>query len=52
MRERRARFDAPGGDDILYDILRTHSTRANAAAGETLARVRDAMKLRFPRSPR
>ena len=49
MRERRARFDAPGGDDILYDIVRTHSARANTAAGETLGKVREAMKLRFPR---
>jgi tryptophanyl-tRNA synthetase len=48
MRARRARFDAPGGNDIIMDILRTHSTRANAVAGETLARVREAMKLRFP----
>ncbi|HEY1696148.1 MAG TPA: tryptophan--tRNA ligase [Polyangiaceae bacterium] len=47
MRERRARFDAPGGEDLLRDIVRTHAARANDAAGETLARVRDAMKLRF-----
>jgi tryptophanyl-tRNA synthetase len=47
MRERRARFDAPGGEAILYDILRTHSARANAAAAETLGMVREAMKLRF-----
>ncbi len=49
MRERRARFDAPGGGDILYDIIRTHSARANAAAAETLGRAREAMKLRFVR---
>jgi tryptophanyl-tRNA synthetase len=47
MRARRARFDAPGGNDIVMDIIRTHSARANAAAGETLAKVRDAMRLRF-----
>jgi tryptophanyl-tRNA synthetase len=47
MRERRARLDAPGGSDIIMDIIRTHATRANAVAGETLAKVRDAMKLRF-----
>jgi tryptophanyl-tRNA synthetase len=47
MRERRARFDAPGGDALLKDIIRTHSARANASAGETLGKVRDAMKLRF-----
>jgi tryptophanyl-tRNA synthetase len=49
MRERRARFDAPGSEDILYDIIRTHSSRANATAAETLGRVREAMKLRFVR---
>jgi tryptophanyl-tRNA synthetase len=47
MRERRARFDAPGGEDLLRDVIRTHSARANAAASETLAKVRDAMKLTF-----
>jgi tryptophanyl-tRNA synthetase len=49
MRERRARFDAPGGDDMLHDIIRTHSARANTAANETLGKVREAMKLRFVR---
>ena len=49
MRERRAKFDAPGGEDILYDIIRTHSARANKAAAETLGRVREVMKLRFER---
>jgi tryptophanyl-tRNA synthetase len=52
MRERRARFDAPGGEDILRDVMVTHAARANAVAGETLAKVREAMKLRFgPRPP-
>jgi tryptophanyl-tRNA synthetase len=47
MRERRARFDAPGGEDILKDVMRTHAARANAVAGETLGKVREAMKLRL-----
>ena len=47
MRERRARFDAPGGDDILYDIIRTHGARARATANETLGKVREAMKLQL-----
>ena len=47
MRERRAPFDAPGGDGILKDVIRTHSARANAVAAETLGRVREAMKLRI-----
>jgi tryptophanyl-tRNA synthetase len=47
MRERRARLDAPGGDDEVRDIIRTHAARANTVAGETLGRVREAMKLRL-----
>jgi tryptophanyl-tRNA synthetase len=49
MRERRARFDAPGGEDLLRDIIATHARRANDAANETLERVRAAMYLRFRR---
>ncbi len=47
MRERRAKLDAPGGETALRDLIETHSTRANRTAGETLEKVRDAMKLRF-----
>jgi hypothetical protein len=47
MRARRARLDAPGSSDVVMDIVRTHTTRANAVAAETLAKVREAMKLRF-----
>jgi tryptophanyl-tRNA synthetase len=47
MRERRARYDGPGGEDLLRDIIGTHAKRANAAANETLERVREAMHLRF-----
>jgi tryptophanyl-tRNA synthetase len=47
MRERRVRLDAPGGEDLLRDLIRTHAARANEAAQETLGRVRDAMKLTF-----
>ena len=49
MRERRAKYDAPGGEDALFDIIRTHAARANVVAGETLGMVREAMKLRFGR---
>jgi tryptophanyl-tRNA synthetase len=49
MRERRAQYDAPGGEDILFDIIRTHALRANAVAAETLGMMREAMKLRFAR---
>jgi tryptophanyl-tRNA synthetase len=47
MRERRARFDAPGGEDLLRDIIVTHAVRANEVANETLGQVREAMKLSF-----
>ena len=47
MRERRARYDAPGGEDLLRDLVVTHARRANVIAGETLGEVREAMKLRF-----
>jgi tryptophanyl-tRNA synthetase len=50
MRERRARFDAPGSDDVVRDMIVTHARRANAVANETLGRVREAMKLSFPKS--
>ncbi|HEX3597391.1 MAG TPA: tryptophan--tRNA ligase [Polyangiaceae bacterium] len=52
MRERRAQYDAPGGEDALLDIIHTHAARANAVATETLGMVRDAMKLGFARGPR
>jgi tryptophanyl-tRNA synthetase len=41
MRERRARYT----DDAVLELLREHASRARAVAGETLARVKDAMKL-------
>ena len=40
MRERRARLDVRrAGEDILRDIIRTHSAKANLAANETLGQV-------------
>ncbi len=45
MRERRTRYE--GDDRAVLDILRSGCERANAAAEETLLRVRDAAKLRF-----
>jgi tryptophanyl-tRNA synthetase len=47
MRARRAELDGAGGEDLVTDILRTHSKRANEVASETLGRVREAMKLRL-----
>ena len=43
MRERRARYT----DDAVLAILREHARRANAVAEDTLARVKDAMRLDF-----
>jgi len=45
MRERRALYDGPRGDAMIIDILRAHAVRANVVANDTMARVKDAMKL-------
>jgi tryptophanyl-tRNA synthetase len=47
MRERRAAYDAPGGERALVDLIHDHATRANRVANETLREVRERMKLRF-----
>jgi len=47
MRERRAKYDAPGQEHALEDMIATHAARANLVTGETLGRVREAMKLSF-----
>jgi len=45
MRERRQQFE--GSDDIIIDILKEGTKRANAVAEETLAAAKEAMKLNF-----
>ena len=51
MRERRAQFEGPDGDDLIIDIIRVGTKRANVIAEQTLAMAKDAMKLDFgPRS--
>lgn len=47
MRERRAQFDGPAGDEKILSLLREHTKRANAAAEETLFEAKKAMKLDF-----
>ncbi|MBX3359164.1 MAG: tryptophan--tRNA ligase [Phycisphaeraceae bacterium] len=47
MRERRAKLDEPGGDDIALDVIRTGTARANRVAEETLYMAKQAMKLDF-----
>ncbi len=49
MRERREQYDAPGGDDLVIDIIRDGTKRANATAEETLWRAKEAMGLDFYR---
>ena len=47
MRERRARFDAPGGEDILYDIIgRTRRARTWSRARRSPACGSDEAKIR------
>ena len=47
MRERRAKYDALDQEHALRELIAAHAARANVVAGETLGRVRDAMKLSF-----
>lgn len=49
MRERREQYDAPGGDDLVIDIIRDGTKRANETAEETLWRAKEAMGLDFYR---
>jgi len=49
MRERRAEFEGPAGDEKILSLLREHTTRANAATEETLYEAKKAMKLDFGR---
>jgi len=47
MRQRRAEFEKPGGDDAVIDIIRAGTKRANVVAEETLFLAKQAMKLDF-----
>ena len=49
MRERRAALEGPSGDEVVMDILRTGTARANLVAEETLAMAKEAMGLGFGR---
>jgi tryptophanyl-tRNA synthetase len=49
MRERRAKYDRPGGDDVVIDIIRRGTARANETAEETLHLAKKAMRLDFGR---
>jgi tryptophanyl-tRNA synthetase len=47
MRQRRAEFEKPGGDDIVIEIIRAGTAKANVVAEETLYMAKQAMKLDF-----
>jgi tryptophanyl-tRNA synthetase len=49
MRQRRAEYDTPGGEDVVMDVIRDGTRRANVVAEETLAMAKGAMKLDFGR---
>ncbi len=49
MRERRTEFDKPGGDDLVIDIIKAGTARANEVAEETLAMAKESMGLNFGR---
>jgi tryptophanyl-tRNA synthetase len=49
MRERRTEFEKPGGDDVVVDIIREGTGRANVVAEETLRMAKEAMGLGFGR---
>lgn len=49
MRQRRAQFETPGGDDTIIDIIKAGVKKANATAEETLSLAKQAMKLDFGR---
>ena len=47
MRERRVPYEGEAGDKKVLELLREHTRAANAAAEETLALAKDAMKIDF-----
>ncbi|MBC7833479.1 MAG: tryptophan--tRNA ligase [Phycisphaerales bacterium] len=47
MQERRAKLDGPAGDDVVIDLIRRGTRRANTIAEETLSMAKQAMQLDF-----
>ncbi|TVQ30109.1 MAG: tryptophan--tRNA ligase [Phycisphaeraceae bacterium] len=47
MREKRKQFEGPGGDDVIIDVIREGTKRANTVAEETLRLAKEAMGLGF-----
>ena len=49
IRERRQAYEGSGGDDLVIDIIKTGTQRANALTEETLAKAKAAMRIDFAR---
>ncbi len=49
MRERRAKFEGPSGDDLVVNILSEHAKRANAVTEETLYLAKEKMQMQLAR---
>ena len=47
IRARRAEYEGKDGNDLVIDIIRAGTNRANAVAENTLARAKEAMRLGF-----
>lgn len=47
MRQRRTELEGPGGDELVVEIIKAGTKRANVVAEETLAMAKDAMGLGF-----
>jgi tryptophanyl-tRNA synthetase len=47
MRARRAEYEKPGGDELIVEVIREGTRRANVVAEETLYLAKRAMKLDF-----
>jgi tryptophanyl-tRNA synthetase len=47
IRERRKAYEGPAGDRRILEILRAHTSRANAVAEETLRMAKTAMQLDY-----
>ena len=49
IRAKRAEYEKPGGDDLIIDIIKAGTNRANGVAEETLHMAKEAMGLDFGR---
>lgn len=47
IRARRAEYEKPGGDDVVIDVIKAGTKRANTVAEETLWMAKEKMRLGF-----